>query len=77
MGIAVADTRSIPWSTEDSIFPQAKVFLGETEVGLLAEPLAPKQYMNISDHTKGTRRISDTYKDDNNMGRQFTMYQAQ
>ena len=76
MGIAVAATRSIPWSTEDSIFPQAKVFLGETVVGLLPEPSAPMQYMNISDHTKGTGRISDTYNNDNNMGIHFTMYKA-
>ena len=68
MGMALADTRSIPWSTEDSIFPQAKVFLGETVVGLLPEPLAPMQYMLISDHYKGTRRISNTYNHDNNMG---------
>ena len=53
MGIAVADTRSIPWSTEDSIFPQAKVFLGETVVGLLPEPSAPMLYMNFLTIPKG------------------------
>ena len=77
MGMMVADTRSIPWSTKYSILPQAKVNLGKTVAGLLSEPLAPMQYIIISDHTKGTRAISDTYKHDDNIGTQFTMYQAQ
>ena len=77
MDMTVADTTPIPWSTEFSILPQTEVFLGKTVVGMLPEPLAPKQYLIISDHTKGTRRISDTYNHDNNMGTHFTMYQAQ
>ena len=40
----------------------------KTVVGLLPEPLVPMQYMFISDHSKGTRRISNTYNHDNNMG---------
>ena len=76
MDMTVADTRSNPWSTEYSILPQAKVFLGKTVVELLTEPLAPMQEMIISEHTKGNTWISDTYYHDNNMGTQFTMYQA-